>query len=72
MTVKGVNYTVTSSASYAVDPGSATTGCSASAKTQTNLRIVSTVSSPLSRGNVDLVGLVTPPAASGFARARDG
>ena len=65
--VKGVNYTVTSSASYAVDPGSATTGCSASAKTQTNLRILSSVTSPLSRGTVDLVGLVTPPASSGFA-----
>ena len=65
--VKGVNYSVTSTASYAADPGSATTGCSATAKTQTNLRILSSVNSPLSRGNVDLVGLVTPPAGSGFA-----
>ena len=47
--VKGVNYTVTSSASYATDPGSASTGCSASAKTQTNLRILSSVTSPLTR-----------------------
>lgn len=67
VTVKGVNYTVTSSASYATDPGSASTGCSASAKSQTNLRILSSVSSPLTRGNVDLVGLVTPPASSGYA-----
>ena len=65
--VKGVNYTVTSSASYATDAGSASTGCSASAKTQTNLRILSSVNSPLTRGNVDLVGLVTPPASSGYA-----
>jgi hypothetical protein len=64
--VKGVNYTVTSSASYATDAGSASTGCSATAKTQTNLRILSSVTSPLTRGTVDLVGLVTPPASSGF------
>ena len=67
VTVKGVNYTVTSSASYAADPGSASTGCSASAKSQTNLRILSSVNSPLSRGNVDLVGLVTPAASSGVS-----
>ena len=67
VSVKGVNYTVTSSASYATDPGSASTGCSASAKTQTNLRILSSVTSPLTRGNVDVVGLVTPPASSGYA-----
>ena len=47
-------------------PGSASTGCSATAKTQTNLRILSSVTSPLTRGTVDLVGLVTPPASSGF------
>jgi type II secretory pathway pseudopilin PulG len=64
--VKGVDYTVTSSASYATDAGSASTGCSATAKTQTNLRILSSVTSPLTRGTVDLVGLVTPPASSGF------
>jgi hypothetical protein len=67
VTVKGVNYSVTSRAAYAADPGSATTGCSATAKTQTNLRILSSVNSPLSRGNVELVGLVTPPAGSSFA-----
>ena len=39
VSVKGANYTVTSSASYATDPGAVTTGCSASAKTQANLRI---------------------------------
>jgi Tfp pilus assembly protein PilV len=66
VTVKGANYTVTSSASYAIDPGAVTTGCSASAKTQANLRILSSVTSPLSRGAVDLVGLVTPPAGTGF------
>jgi hypothetical protein len=64
--VNGVNYTVVSSAAYATDSGAVTTGCSATAKTQTNLRITSTVSSPLTRGNVDIVGLVTPPASSGF------
>jgi type II secretory pathway pseudopilin PulG len=66
VTVNGVSYTVVSSAAYAADAGSVSTGCSASAKTQTNLKITSTVSSPLTRGNVDLVGLVTPPASSGF------
>ena len=64
--VNGVNYTVVSSAAYAADAGSVSTGCSATAKTQTNLKITSTVSSPLTRGNVDIVGLVTPPASSGF------
>jgi type II secretory pathway pseudopilin PulG len=64
--VNGVNYTVVSSAAYANDAGAVTTGCSATAKTQTNLKITSTVSSPLTRGTVDLVGLVTPPASSGF------
>jgi type II secretory pathway pseudopilin PulG len=67
VSVKGANYTVTSSAAYATDAGSASTGCSATSKTQTNLRIVSSVSSPATRGTVDVVGLVTPPAASGFA-----
>ena len=65
--VKGATYTVTSSASYATDPGSASTGCSATAKTQTNLRILSSVTSPSTRGTVDVVGLVTPPASSGYA-----
>ncbi|MBN1530742.1 MAG: hypothetical protein JW895_16895 [Thermoleophilaceae bacterium] len=64
--VNGANYTVVSSAAYATDPGSVSTGCSATAKTQTNLKITSTVSSPSTRGNVDIVGLVTPPASSGF------
>jgi Tfp pilus assembly protein PilV len=67
VTVKGVNYTVTSSASYANDPGAVTTGCSATAKTQTNLRILSSVTSPLTRGTVDLVGLVTPPGSTGVS-----
>ena len=70
--VNGVNYTVVSSAAYATDPGAVTTGCSATAKTQTNLKITSTVTSPLTRGNVDIVGLVTPPAAAGSPPDRAG
>jgi Tfp pilus assembly protein PilV len=66
VTVDGVQYTVTSSAAYAADTGGASTSCSATAKTQTNLRIASSVTSRGTRGPVDLVGLVTPPAGTGF------
>jgi Tfp pilus assembly protein PilV len=66
VTVDGVQYTVTSSAAYAADTGGASTSCSATAKTQTNLRITSSVTSRGTRGPVDLVGLVTPPAGTGF------
>jgi hypothetical protein len=43
-----------------------TTSCSSTSKTQANLRIVSQVSSPLTRGTVDLASLVTPPPGAGF------
>ena len=62
--VNNVNYTVVSSAAYATDPGAVTTGCSATAKTQTNLKITSTVSSlpawPVMTGFGVLTGRLGP------------
>ncbi|MEA2417848.1 MAG: hypothetical protein QOE60_54 [Thermoleophilaceae bacterium] len=61
--VRGVGYTVTSSASWATDQGGVVS-CSNNSKTAANIRIVSDVSSPASKGNVDLASLVTPPAGT--------
>ena len=65
--VKGVDYSVKSLATWATDPGGVTTSCSSTTKTQANLRIVSQVTSPLTRGAVDLASLVTPPPGAGFS-----
>ncbi len=65
--VKGVDYSVKSLATWATDPGGVTTSCSSTTKTQANLRIVSQVTSPLTRGTVDLASLVTPPPGAGFS-----
>jgi hypothetical protein len=63
VTVRGVDYTVKSSASWAVDEGGAIS-CSNTSKTAANIRILSEVTSPLTRGTVDQVSLVTPPAGT--------
>src|SRR5918998_4834304 len=61
--VRGVDYTVKSSASWAVESGGAIS-CSNTSKTSANIRILSEVTSPLTRGTVDQVSLVTPPAGT--------
>jgi hypothetical protein len=58
--VRGVDYTVTSSVSWVTDQGGPVS-CSNNSKTAANLRILSEVSSPATKGTVDEVGLVTPP-----------
>jgi hypothetical protein len=58
--VRGVDYTVTSSVSWVTDQGGPIT-CSNNSKTAANLRILSEVTSPATKGTVDEVGLVTPP-----------
>jgi len=58
--VRGVTYTVTSSATWVVDNGGPIS-CSNSSKTAANLRIVSAVSSNATNGVVDEASLVTPP-----------
>ncbi len=58
--VRGVDYTVRSSSSWAVDASSNGISCSSASKTAANLRIVSTVSSALTRGNVVESSLVSP------------
>ena len=58
--VRDVNYTVVSSSSWAVDASSNGISCSSASKTAANLRIVSTVSSALTRGNVVESSLVSP------------
>ena len=62
VTVRGAEYRIISSASWATDNISAS--CTSSAKTSANLRIVSAVTSGLSRGTVDQASLVTPPPGS--------
>ncbi|MEA2362172.1 MAG: hypothetical protein QOD71_1317 [Thermoleophilaceae bacterium] len=58
--VRNVNYTVQSNASWSVDTGGAIS-CSNVSKTSANIRIVSQVTSPATKGIVDAVSLVTPP-----------
>jgi hypothetical protein len=60
VTVRGVNYTVTSTVIWVTDQGGPIS-CSNNAKTAANLRILSEVTSPATKGTVDEVGLVTPP-----------
>lgn len=60
VTVRGVDYTVTSTVSWVTDQGGAVS-CSNNSKTAANLKILSEVSSPATKGIVDEVGLVTPP-----------
>jgi hypothetical protein len=60
VTVRGVNYTVTSSVSWVADQGG-TISCSNNAKTAANLRIESDVTSNATKGVIDEVSLVTPP-----------
>ena len=69
--VRGVNYTVVSSGSWATDTGGSIS-CSNNAKTAANIRIQSRVTSNNTGGNIDQVSLVTPPPgsfASGEGRA---
>jgi hypothetical protein len=69
--VRGVNYTVTSTATWAPDNGGIIS-CSNNTRTASNVRILSEVTAPATRGVVDEVSLVTPPAgtvADGLGRA---
>jgi Tfp pilus assembly protein PilV len=60
VTVRGVNYTVTSSVAWVTDQGGPIS-CSNDTKTAANLKITSAVTSNATKGVVDEVGLVTPP-----------
>jgi Tfp pilus assembly protein PilV len=60
VTVRGVDYTVTSTVSWVTDQGGPIS-CSNNSKTAANLRILSEVTSNATKGTVDEVGLVTPP-----------
>jgi Tfp pilus assembly protein PilV len=60
VTVRGVNYTVTSSVQWVTDTGGPIS-CSNDTKTASNLKITSAVTSNATKGVVDQVGLVTPP-----------
>jgi Tfp pilus assembly protein PilV len=71
VTVRGVNYTVVSKGSWAVDAGGPIS-CSNISRTAANVRIVSEVTSNATKGVVDQVSLVTPPPgtyATGEGRA---
>ncbi len=61
--VRSVDYTVKSTATWAVDTGGVIS-CSNNSKTSANIRIVSEVTSPATRGTVDQASLVTPPAGT--------
>jgi Tfp pilus assembly protein PilV len=69
--VRGVTYSVTSTATWTVDTGGPIS-CSSASRTAANIRIVSAVTSPATRGTVDQASLVTPPPgtyATGQGRA---
>jgi type II secretory pathway pseudopilin PulG len=71
VTVRGVDYSVKSTATWAPDNGGVIS-CSNNTRTASNVRILSEVTSPATRGVVDEVSLVTPPAgtvAEGLGRA---
>ncbi len=71
VTVRGVDYTVVSKGSWAVDAGGPIS-CSNISRTAANVRIVSEVTSNATKGIVDQVSLVTPPPgtyATGEGRA---
>jgi type II secretory pathway pseudopilin PulG len=71
VTVRNVNYTVKSTATWAPDNGGVIS-CSNNTRTASNVRIVSEVTSGATRGTVDEASLVTPPAgtvAEGLGRA---
>jgi type II secretory pathway pseudopilin PulG len=71
VTVRGVDYTVKSTATWAPDNGGVIS-CSNNTRTASNVRILSEVTAPATRGVVDEVSLVTPPAgtvAEGLGRA---
>jgi hypothetical protein len=71
VTVRNVTYTVKSTATWAVDDGGPIS-CSNNSRTAANIRIVSEVTSPATRGVVDAASLVTPPPgtyAAGQGRA---
>jgi type II secretory pathway pseudopilin PulG len=63
VTVRGVDYSVQSTGSWAVDNGGPIS-CSNNSKTAANIRIVSAVSSNATKGVIDEASLVTPPAGS--------
>ena len=58
--VRGVNYTIVSKGSWALDTGGPIS-CSNISRTAANVRIVSEVTSNATKGIVDQVSLVTPP-----------
>ncbi len=58
--MRNVDYTVVSAGSWATDTGGPIS-CSNNSKSASNIRIVSEVSSPATKGIVDEVSLVTPP-----------
>ena len=60
VTVRGVDYTVTSSVAWVTDQGGPVS-CSNNSKTAANLRITSAVTSNATKGTIDEVSLVTPP-----------
>jgi Tfp pilus assembly protein PilV len=60
VTVAGVSYTVRSTVGWSTDTGGPIS-CSNTSKTAANLRILSEVTSPATKGTIDLVSLVTPP-----------
>jgi Tfp pilus assembly protein PilV len=60
VTVRGVNYTVTSSVQWVTDQGGPIS-CSNETATAANLKITSAVTSNATKGVVDQVSLVTPP-----------
>jgi Tfp pilus assembly protein PilV len=71
VTVRGVNYTVVSKGTWAVDQGGPIS-CSNISRPAANIRIVSEVTSNATKGVVDQVSLVTPPPgtyATGEGRA---
>jgi Tfp pilus assembly protein PilV len=71
VTVRGVDYTIVSKGSWAVDSGGPIS-CSNISRTAANIRIVSEVTSNATKGVVDQVSLVTPPPgtyAAGEGRA---
>jgi type II secretory pathway pseudopilin PulG len=60
VTVRGIDYTVKSSVTWAIDSGGVVS-CTNNATTSASLRIVSEVTSRATRGVVDEASLVTPP-----------
>jgi hypothetical protein len=60
VTVANVTYAVKSTVGWSTDTGGPIS-CSNTSKTAANLRILSEVTAPATKGTIDLVSLVTPP-----------